>query len=276
MLIWNNPAGPPFRYPKTATPRARHANADHPAVISVLGRDKTDEVNQLATLLLLLKRQGFIADMGEVAILLPSVKTHHRSHYVDTLTLFGIPVHVTHDEHFAENSVSLDEPPLQPAGRVLITTIHQAKGREWPVVCVGNLQSADLRPDELETQLGPQLTRWSAEPPSRAAMFDLARQYYVAFSRAQRLLVLSASGPPHPVFRSVLNGVPQWSDVNLQRLNEEQAWTPAAVETSDASDRSLQFVVPRSRVLTLRPATAGLLHLEYRTTAEPPRADGAH
>ena len=55
---WSNPAGAPFRYPKTVTPRARHADADHPAVISVLGQDKHDEAHQLATLLMLLQAAG--------------------------------------------------------------------------------------------------------------------------------------------------------------------------------------------------------------------------
>ena len=265
---WSNPAGAPFRYPKTVTPRARHADADHPAVISVLGQDKHDEAHQLATLLMLLQGQGFIADMGEAAILLPSVKSRHSRHYIDVLTHFGIPVHLTHDEHFVENSALLDEAPLHPAGRVLITTIHQAKGREWPVVCVGNLHSADLRPDELETQLGPHLTRWSAEPPSRAAMFDLARQYYVAFSRAQRLLILSASGPPHPVFRSVLDGVPNWTDADLRRLTDWHVQRPSAAQALHGANRTVELVVPSAGILTIRPAPASALHLEYRTTAE--------
>ena len=264
---WNNPAGPPFRYPKTVMPRARHADADHPAVISVLGRDRLDEANQLARFLLLLRRQGFIADMGEVAILLPSVKTHHRSHYVDALTHVGIPVHLTHDEHLVESSALLDEAPLHPPGRVLITTIHQAKGREWPVVCVGNLHSADLRPDELETQLGPHLTRWSAEPPWRAAMFDLARQCYVAFSRARRLLILSASGPPHPVFRSVLDGVPDWTDADLRRLTDGHVQKPSEAQALHGANRTVELLVPSAGILTIRPATASALHLEYRTTA---------
>ena len=265
---WTNHAGAPFRHPKAVVPRVRHANADHPAVVSALGKDKADAANQLATLLLLLRGQGFITDMGQVAILLPSVKWRHRSHYVDALTHFGIPVHLTHDEHLVDGTALSDAAPLHPPGRVLVTTIHQAKGREWPVVCVGNLHSADLRPDELETQLGPHLTRWSAESTGRAAMFDLARQYYVAFSRAQRLLVLSAGATPHPVFRSVLDGVPHWADVDLTRLSGMQVQPPLYPQAPDGANGSVQLVVPQAGTLAIRPATVSTLHLEYRTTAE--------
>ena len=160
------------------------------------------------------------------------------------------------------------EAPLHPAGRVLITTIHQAKGREWPVVCVGNLHSADLRPDELETQLGPHLTRWSAEPPGRAAMFDLARQHYVAFSRAQRLLILSASAPPHPLFTSVLDGLPDWADADLRKLSGPCMGKPSGFEHFNAMPRSVEILVPRRGVLTLRPSPDPALYLEYRTRAK--------
>ena len=249
-------------------PKASHAHADHPAVVSVLSKDKHDEAQKLAALLLLLRRQGLITDMGEAAILLPSVKPRHSRHYVDALTHLGVPVHVTHDERFADKHEPFDDAPLRSTARVIITTIHQAKGREWPVVCVGNLHSADMRPDELESQLGPHLTRWSAEPPGRAAMFDLARQHYVAFSRAQRMLIFSASVPPHPLFTSVLDGVPGWADADLRKLSGPRVGKPSGFEQFNARQRSVEILVPRRGVLTLRPSPNSALYLEYRTRAK--------
>ena len=266
---WSNPHGAPFRYNKILVPGAHHADADHPAVISIRGQDKDDEADQLAILLRLLKGRRFIADYGQVAILLPSVKSRHSQHYIDALTRAGIPVAPTQDTGFADqgadHGLRFNGASTQPAGRVLITTIHQAKGREWPVVFVGNLHHADLRPDELETQLGPHITRGSAEPASRTAMFDLARQYYVAFSRAQRMLVLSARQQPHPIFAPVMAGVPNWTEVDLQPLTDENASPFPASANQTVASTSLQLVVPRSGVLTLTPATNGPLHLAYRT-----------
>ena len=96
-------------------------------------------------------------------------------------------------------------------------------------------------------------------------MFDLARQYYVAFSRAQRMLVLSARQQPHPIFAPVMAGVPNWTEVDLQPLTDENASPFPASENQTVASTSLQLVVPRSGVLTLTPATNGPLHLAYRT-----------
>ena len=254
---WSNPhpGGTPFRHPKVIVPRAPHANANHPAVTSVLGHDQDDEGRQLAELLRRLKNQDFITDFDEVAILLPSVRERHSRRLVKALGRAAIPVHVVGDENNPDNVGRFTADDVRPLGRVLLTTIHQAKGREWPVVCVGGLHAADLRADELEVELGPYLTRTIAEPAGRAARFDLARQYYVAFSRAQRLLVITAQREPHAIFASLWDKVPSWTSVDLRLLSG-----PGNVGTADrqapaVADGPLQLVVPRNATLILRPSS---------------------
>ena len=99
-------------------------------------------------------------------------------------------------------------------------------------------------------------------------MFDVARQYYVAFSRAQRLLVLSAGPTLHPVFHAVLDGIPHWADVDLARLSGMQVQPPFYPQAPGGADRSVELVVPSGGMLTIRPTTVSTLHLKYRTTPE--------
>ena len=100
---------------------------------------------------------------------------------------------------------------------MLLTTIHQAKGREWPVVAVGLPRRFGQWPDRLERDLGWFRPQPDGEPADRADEFDIRRLYYVACSRASRLLTLTATDPD-PAFSSVLSGAPVWPDVDLERL----------------------------------------------------------
>jgi DNA helicase-2/ATP-dependent DNA helicase PcrA len=78
-----------------------------------------------------------------------------------------------------------------PRGRVSFLTIHQAKGLEFPVVVVPNTVRRARRracDDLIEPFLGA-----NREPPSRRPAFDEARRFYVAFSRAENLLIVPRS-----------------------------------------------------------------------------------
>ncbi len=87
-----------------------------------------------------------------------------------------------------------------PAGHVAFMTIHQAKGREFPIVFVDSLWS---RPDsELQKDRNNQLMnriltdhsrRPAFEPQESIKLFDFWRMYYVAFTRAQNLLILTCN-----------------------------------------------------------------------------------
>ncbi|MBQ7543386.1 MAG: UvrD-helicase domain-containing protein [Synergistaceae bacterium] len=87
-----------------------------------------------------------------------------------------------------------------PADHVAFMTIHQAKGKEFPVVFVDSLWAkpdADLRRDKNNALLAEiaesHYRRPAFEPADSVKFFDFWRLYYVAFTRAQNLLVLTCN-----------------------------------------------------------------------------------
>ena len=52
---------------------------------------------------------------------------------------------------------------------------------------------------------------YSGEPEARIGEFDRARQHYVAFTRALRLLVLTASVDLQARFNSICRGAARWT-----------------------------------------------------------------
>ena len=264
---WSNPdpGRRPFRQPRSIVPRANHAEDNHPGVLTVVGVDRGDEAVRLADVLRRLKDQGFIDGFDEVAILLPSVRGHHGDLYFDAMRCSNIPVYRDRiQDPFGGVGGPGDNTPHRtsrrshPAGHVLLTTIHQAKGREWPVVCTAGLHLADLRPSELDFQLGPHLPRPPAYSSSRAAELDLGRQYYVAFSRAQRLLILSAARRPDPIFRPAWWSAVPWEDVDQRLLSGPGKFVAKDTRPSPSAVSNAQhIVVPASSTLVLRTNTPG-------------------
>ncbi|MCA9906157.1 MAG: ATP-dependent helicase, partial [Anaerolineae bacterium] len=118
-----------------------------------------------------------------------------------------------------------DEAEYAPSGHVSFLTIHQSKGLEYPVVVVGSLnavprkQHTDLD-EKLET--GGYLSRPPFEPLSQTKFYDFRRLYYTAFSRAQNLLVLTASEvdghgrTPSTYFAEYYRDIPYWRDPSVR------------------------------------------------------------
>jgi len=108
----------------------------------------------------------------------------------------------------ATGGVSIDEKLLEalPENRINIMSIHQSKGLEFPLVIVdvgsrfkkNNVKTSFLRfPKEgggsslMEDQIRPYSPLGKAErTPKDRAFDDLTRLYFVAFSRAQDVLLL--------------------------------------------------------------------------------------
>lgn len=98
-------------------------------------------------------------------------------------------------------------------GHVQIMTIHQAKGLEFPVVVVGRLDKPPSRFIEKERALlQPYFQHPPFEPPERIPGCDRKRLYYVAFSRARDLLVLSAVRKPQNDFLKIWQESLPWQE----------------------------------------------------------------
>lgn len=105
-----------------------------------------------------------------------------------------------------------------PKGYVQVMTIHQAKGLEFPVVVVGSLDKSLSSPKQIDRVLGPFYHRPPFEPEDRITGFDRMRLHYVAFSRAQKILVLTTTAPPKEYFNPIWQNLPQWPYVEQDLL----------------------------------------------------------
>ncbi len=215
---WSNPdqAGAPFRHAKTIVPHDPCGYDDYPAVIAVEGQGPDDEGRQLAALLRLLKSRRVIAGYDQVALLLHSVQDEVDGvggPYLDALDDAGIPARCV-----PAGAGRRERGRRRSRDAVTVTTIHQSKGREWPVVIVGSLDFHQPNVDPVGRSLSPYFLRSDAEPARRIATFDHMRQHYVAFSRAQRLLVLTAVGPVHQRFGGIWDQAPRWREIGQRDI----------------------------------------------------------
>ena len=119
-----------------------------------------------------------------------------------------------------EGGINEYEDPDQPfpKGHVQVMTIHQAKGLEFPVVIVGSLDKRLGSPKQIDRDLGPFYHRPPFEPEDRITLFDRMRLHYVAFSRAEKVLVLTCSSRPLEHFYPIWQGLPQWPYVRQDLL----------------------------------------------------------
>ena len=214
---WSNPDpdGRAFRYPKSITPDDPGGYRAYPAVIRVAGRNAGNEGRQLTELVEFLKGRGVIARYDQVALLLHSVRGAAAVGYLDALERAGIPVNRV-------GSGSGGRRRARTRRALTVTTIHQAKGREWEVVIVGSLGSDNTDTDPVGRELRSYARRPAFEPYDRIADFDHARQHYVACSRARSLLVLTASGPVHPRFADAWDQLPRWDRMDRRALGRQR------------------------------------------------------
>lgn len=119
-----------------------------------------------------------------------------------------------------EGGINDYEDPDQPMprGYVQIMTIHQAKGLEFPVTIVGSLDAQLSTAKQVDRDLSGLYQRLPFEPENRITGFDRMRTHYVAFSRPERLLVLTTHERPKDYFNSIWQGLPQWPYVEKQLL----------------------------------------------------------
>lgn len=113
-----------------------------------------------------------------------------------------------------------DESEYAPSGCVSFMTIHQSKGMEFPVVIVDSLYDSPRK--ESDSLLSAVYNNFSDrnefEPEEDIKFFDFWRRYYVAFSRAESLLVLTTpiissgrSQSPSRFFSTAWDGIEEYS-----------------------------------------------------------------
>lgn len=115
-----------------------------------------------------------------------------------------------------------------PKDHVQIMTIHQSKGLEFPVVVVGSLTQNINTQKKIDQTLSNYFEKPPFEPEARITGFDRMRLHYVAFSRAEKLLVLTngTSDRPKDHFSPIWDGLPQWPAVSKE-LIASQSWNHA-------------------------------------------------
>lgn len=105
-----------------------------------------------------------------------------------------------------------------PSGYVQIMTIHQSKGLEFPVVVVGSLDKGFKVGKRVDKDLMPFYHRPLFEPEDRITEFDKMRLFYVAFSRAEKILTLTTTGTPNDFLSPIWDGLDQWPHVETKVL----------------------------------------------------------
>lgn len=112
-----------------------------------------------------------------------------------------------------------DESEYAPRGCVSFMTIHQSKGLEFPAVVVGSLGNTPRRNRNplLYTAESRFFRRKPFEPIGDIKYFDFWRLYYVAFSRAQNLLVLASKKDGNKIFGNYLDELPPVSEFDSNR-----------------------------------------------------------
>ena len=222
---WSNPdpAGHPFRHAKTIVAHEAGSHADYPSVIRVLGDGHEDEARQLAHLLQSLRDHGVISDYAQAALLLHSVREAACRSYLRAFEAAGIQYHLAPAASGREHPLAgeagrrASPEPAFPAGRVVVTTIHQSKGLEWPVVVVGSL-AGSAGGDRVGQELAAYIPAPHHEPFHRLDEFDRMRQHYVSFSRPRGLLVLTAGKPPAARFAAIWDNLPCWPAMDASAL----------------------------------------------------------
>lgn len=94
-----------------------------------------------------------------------------------------------------------------PKGFLQNMNIHRSKGLEFPIVVVSLLHRSFAVQKQVYRDLFPISKRGVFENERQMTEFDRLRHYYVAFSRAENLLVLTIHEEPRSCFFHIWDGL---------------------------------------------------------------------
>ena len=222
----NDPSAPAPHH--EMVPHAPGTHPDYPAVFTVFGRDGQEELEHLLDIVRCLRSRRIVTDYSEIALLVHSVKEHVVRPYAEAFRRERIPCHRS-DSSAVDDPLGSGRPKRRgrgrlPNGKLCIMTMHASKGMQWPVVIVAAAEPTG-RSEDLDTLVRRYSRRGHHELTDR----DRRRQYYVACTRAQKLLVLTGSPerPPAPAFGAVWRELPRWPLIDHRAL-ARQRFTAAA------------------------------------------------
>ena len=136
-----------------------------------------------------------------------------------------------------------------PKNHVQVMTIHQSKGLEFPIVIVGSLAARISSRKQVDKTLSAYYHRPPFEPDGKITLFDRMRLHYVAFSRAEKILVLTSAEKPKEHFDGIWEGLPQWPHVEKELLTaqhfEMKERIPVKKTYSFTSDLKIYETCPR-------------------------------
>jgi DNA helicase-2/ATP-dependent DNA helicase PcrA len=169
-----------------------------------------------------LKNENRARNLATFSQLLNVFQTYYHYTVITARNLDPLRFHLFHSflRLLYEGGINEYEDTDQPfpKGHVQVMTIHQAKGLEFPIVIVGSLAVQLSSPKEVDQTLSPYYHRPPFEPEQRITGFDRMRLHYVAFSRAEKILVLTTTDRPKPHFYPIWQGLPQWPYVRQDLL----------------------------------------------------------
>jgi DNA helicase-2/ATP-dependent DNA helicase PcrA len=173
-----------------------------------------------------LKDENAARNLSQFTALISSFMTYYKMHLITGKNKVALKYRLFNSFfnllfNSGQNEFEDENNPI-PKGYVQIMTIHQAKGLEFPVVVVSSLDKQYSVNKQTDRFLSPFYRREIFEPEKRITKFDHARLFYVAFSRPQKLLVLSSSTEPKDIFSSVWEGLDQWPHVRKETLKAQR------------------------------------------------------
>ncbi|XKF16961.1 ATP-dependent helicase [Halomonas sp. BLK-85] len=159
----------------------------------------------------------------------------------------------------------LERPVENQANGVLISTVHGAKGLEWPLVAVAGVNEEDF----------PHYSR--DNPLNDERLEEERRLFYVAITRAQRTLLLLHDGGEHRPSRFIAESA--WQDcmqvakhlqVAAKDPSQHDAQPPVSVTSPSIISRYLTKIGRDDITLTVSPRTP---HIAESSTAYSTRVD---